>query len=257
MAKLHGKLKVDDFGYTMPVQAPDVGPPPYYYRGAEIIYVEWETDYEVVSQLVPEELVFAHDPPHAWVTFGRYPFCSSLGAYNEVAIYMPVLFEDRQYNYPAFLYVNQETPLIAGREIWAVPKKLAEVIEVKFEREIVMGYLERPAGNRLCTVAMQPEKNMGKEKWVDCPMLFVKLIPHPTLGHKPEICELVECNYQMSPIVGSDGMAEVWTGKGSIMWNSPTAIDPLDKIPVHKVVQSIYGRFNMYLPDGKVVKKYV
>lgn len=263
MAELHGKLKVGDFGYTMPIQDPIIGPPPYLYRGFEAIYMEWETDYESASQLLPEDLVFAYDPPHAFIMFIKYPFSSTLGIYDEFVLYIPVLFENRRYDYADVLYVGTEIPLIAGREIWGIPKKIADVIEIKFVREEVIGYLERPAGNRLCTAVMQPETNLKKEDWVCNPVLFMKLIPHPTLGQKPEVCELVAIpDFEVAPVpmLGLDKMAgkvELWGGKGSLVFNSPTAIDPLNRVPVKKIVRCIYGTFTMYLPDGKVLKKYV
>lgn len=257
MAELRGKLRIEDLGYTMPVHDPDIGPPPYFYRQTEIICVDFETDYDTASYLLPEDLSFAHNPPRASIIFSKYPFCSGLGTYNEFALFTPVLFENKQYIYAVSLFVTQETPLIAGREIWGIPKKCADVIEIKSTREEIVGYLERPAGNRLCTVVMRPDTNLNKEDLINTPEIFMKLIPHPTLGQKPEICELVELKFQMTPIVGTDGMAELWSGKGSVVWDSPTAIDPLYKVPIKNVIRCIYGWVNCYLPDGKIVKRYV
>ena len=58
-----GKLKYQDFGFTMPINDPTVDKPPYHYRNIECMSITYETEYESAALMVPEELEFADDPP--------------------------------------------------------------------------------------------------------------------------------------------------------------------------------------------------
>jgi|SRR6266576_1167623 len=53
--------------------------------------------------------------------------------------------------------VTTEPPMLAGREIWGFPKKLA-AIDFKSERNMIYGTLERPAGIRIASLVMRPER---------------------------------------------------------------------------------------------------
>jgi acetoacetate decarboxylase len=52
-----GRLARQNFGYSMPVDAPLYPKPPIYYRDAEAISVLYETDAEAAAAMVPEGLV--------------------------------------------------------------------------------------------------------------------------------------------------------------------------------------------------------
>ena len=253
-----GKLKFDDFGYTMPVNDPTVDRPPYYYRNIESMCITYETDYEEVAKIVPAELEFADERPIVQVMVSKFGF-STLGPYNEVDICINVKYQGKKYAYISNLFVTQEVPLIAGREIWGYGKKLAPVIELRKEKEEIIGIMERPQGNRLMTAVMRPEKNMEAKVWNDASidLISLKLIPSAEEGKKPDVCQLVGCGYRLFPKVDTDEITELWSGSGSLMWNNPTEMDKLYKAPVKKIIGCTYGWFNIYLPYGYVVHDYL
>ena len=54
----------------------------------------------------------------------------------------------------------------------------------------------------------------------------------------------------------TDGLAEVWSGPGSLAYNTPTDVDPWHRLSVKEIVSCRYGWFNAYLPYGKVLTEY-
>ena len=48
----------------------------------------------------------------------------------------------------------------------------------------------------------------------------------------------------------------MWSGPGSLVYNSPSACDPWHKLAVHEVLSCTYGHFNGYVPYGKVLERY-
>ena len=88
------------------------------------------------------------------------------------------------------------------------------------------------------------------------PILSLKVIPNAEESEEPALAQLVSCDFRVTPVVGTDGMAEVWSGPGSLVYNSPTEADPWYKLAVNEVISCRYGSFNALLPHGKVLKNY-
>ena len=73
----------------------------------------------------------------------------------------------------------------------------------------------------------------------------------------PALAQLVSCEFDVRPIVATDGLTELWSGPGSLVYDSPTHNDPWYKLGVEEVDTCLYGFFNAYLPFGKILKEYV
>lgn len=210
-----GLLKFDDFGYSMPVTDPAYSEPPYYYRSIEAISVSYETDYESVATMLPEPLTFTNDPPVATLMFSNIPF-STFGEYREAILMFSCQYKGKDYLYLPNLFVTQEDPMLGGREIWGYHKKLAE-LEFKHERNQITGSAERPVGNKLFDVTVSPKVNLKFEDWKNTTLLSLKKIPSCD-GNGIDVCQLVGCEYILTPLVGSDGLAELWSGIGSVSY---------------------------------------
>jgi acetoacetate decarboxylase len=252
MAK-YGQLTESQFGFSMPVTSPAVQSPPFYYRNMEMIIVEYRTDEEAALSLLPEGLELI-EPATASVSFGKYPF-TTFGPYNEAILGIACKWQGEAMTYLPNLFVSQEPPLIAGREIWGYAKKLAH-IDVVQEREEFMGIIERPKGNRLATAVMRTVHNVPADGFDFPQIVSLKVIPDAEESEVPALVQLVSCDFRVSPVVGTDGIAEVWSGPGSLVYNSPTDADPWHKLSVEEVISCTYGSFNAHLPYGKIIKTY-
>ena len=252
MAKL-GRLVKKQFGATMPPTASAVEYPPVHLRDMEMIIVGYHTDEEAALDLLPAGLELT-EPATASIIIAQYHF-TTWGPYNEAILAIGCSWQGTPMAYMPFLLVTNEVPLIAGREIWGCGKKLARV-EVNHEHDQQIGIIERPVGNRIATAVMRPLVNVPAAGFGFPPVCCLKVIPSAEEGKPPDVAQLVSLDFRVTPIVGSDGISEMWSGPGSLAYNSPSACDPWHKLAVHEVLSCTYGHFNGYVPYGKVLERY-
>lgn len=251
---MNGKLKYSDFEKIIPVTDAASAEPPIYYRNAEVISVTYRTEYETAAALLPEELTFAGAFPTATLLISNYGF-STLGAYREAILVLNAVFRGKEYCYMPNLFVTNEPPMLAGREIWGFAKKLANIEFIK-EHDQICAVLERPSGNRVLTVTVSPRTNVKAGEWKNRDTASIKKIPSVT-GEGDDVCQLVGCGYTLDPVVGTDGIAELWKCRASVVPGGETLLDPWFKAPVVEILEAYYGYFNNYLPYGYVLHDYL
>ena len=245
MAK-EGRLTKERFGFSMPTDAPLFCKPPIYYKEAESIVFAYETDEEAVSEILPEGLGVP-SPAIATVIFVRYPF-STLGVYDEAILGVGCTWQGAPRFYIAHIVVNSDVPMAAGREVWGYPKKFADISFQK-ERDLILGTMERPKGNRICTGVMRPEVPVEVGQTAAIPGLSLRVIPSPEEGAEPSVMELVE-------VLTDSTTIEAWQGPGFVQYESTSSIDPWHRIEVRKVLSATYRRYDQVLGYGKVIKRY-
>ena len=248
-----GQLTPDKFGSSMPVTAPAVQSPPFWYRDMEMIIMSYETNEDAAAEILPEGLELTDDAS-ASIVISNYHF-STFGPYCEAILGISCTWEGKPMTYLPNLFVTQEAPLIAGREIWGYGKKLVH-IDLYCEHEQYMGIIERPKGNRLATTVMRTVDNVRAEAFDFPTIVSLKVIPNAEEG-APSVAQLVSCEFDVQPKVSADEWTEVWRGPGSLVYNNPTASDPWHVLEVKEVTNCYYGYFNAYLPYGKVLKEYL
>jgi acetoacetate decarboxylase len=247
-------------GFDLPVSGPLYPDPPYYYRGAKIVLGIYEASTDRVSRHLPPGVTPLEDPAVciAWVC--NYPF-TTFGTYNEAILLVRVRFEGEGYSYCPFIYVDAEAPMAAGREIWGWPKKFADlgfdVGAAKGFREQFMYTVERPAGKRILTVNMMPERPAQPEELGGLPMLTLRKIPSSEAGKMPSVCELVRTDVAMTVHRAADGSPDLWAGRASVTMDSPSEMDPLYDLAPTRMIGGFYGTFDWTLPQGRQVKDYV
>ena len=91
---LPGKLRPQNFGFSMPVTMPPFDAPPYYYRGIEMLAFVYETDDEAAAAVLPEGLTLANSPAVAQLLFPNFHF-STLGTYKEVILGLNALWKGK------------------------------------------------------------------------------------------------------------------------------------------------------------------
>ena len=240
-----GLLTLKQMGYSMPVDAPAYQPPPYYYRSVKAIAVAYETDSDAALAAIPAPLELA-EPATAILSFYDYPF-TTFGPYLEAIIALNVEFKGRPYVYIQQIMVDTEPPMLAGREIWGFPKKLA-TIGFKAERDMIYGTLERPTGIRLASAIVRPERKIKK---VAPPMDVASLRVLPAAEgpkHRPVCAEIVETITEVT-------MLNAWEGNGSVAFAEHSTLDPWDRFPVKRIISATHTEYDMYLPAGRVIAK--
>jgi acetoacetate decarboxylase len=242
MAK-HGHLNLGNAGYSMPADAAAYQRPPFYYRNTRSLAVAFETDLEAALEALPAPLALS-DPATAVLSFYEYQW-TTFGPYNEAILSLLVEHKGRPMNYIMHIAVTTEPPMLAGREIWGFPKKLAQ-IEFKNDRDMICGTLERPAGIRLASAIVRPERPADNGHSAARPPVSLRLIPSPEENGRPSCAELIETLADVKVI-------EAWTGVGSIAFAESSRLDPWNRLPVKRVIQASYTLSDMTLGFGKVI----
>jgi acetoacetate decarboxylase len=225
-----GTLTKGQLGFSMPPYAPLFPKPPYFYKNATLMIFRYVTANSVAGML--PDIVELPDPPTAGLVFASYP-SSNLGPYDEVVLFLDVVFKGRPLQFGAFLYVTSDSAMAAGREMGGYPKKIARIEFLPGPDQTAV--MERPAGLRICTGTMRPEQRMIPAMSPQNPAippnplelnyLTLRLIPSPQAGQPPTLLALLETQWKID-------WSEIWTGPGSCQFTGASELDPLHWAPV-------------------------
>jgi acetoacetate decarboxylase len=229
----------------MPPDAPAFQPPPYHYRNAEAVSIRFETDIEAALAVLPEPLELI-EPACANFSFYWYPF-TTFGPYHEAILRLYARHEGQPLTYIVAIYVDTEPPMLAGREVWGFPKKLAK-IGFKRDKGMILGVLERPENVRLATVVMRPEQPIA-DLGSSGPTTGLRIIPSAEPGvARPALAEIVASDTQHT-------IREAWEGPGSVSFPDHSALDPVDRFPVRRIVKAVAMDYDILLPGGRVIAR--
>jgi acetoacetate decarboxylase len=242
---LRGRLTLDRLGYSMPTDAPAFQAPPYHYRNAQAISIKFETDPESALDVLPAPLELI-EPAAANLSFYWYPF-TTFGPYHEAILRLYARHEGKPLTYIAQIFVDTEPPMLAGREVWGYPKKLAK-IGFERDKDMVVGWLERPQGVRLATAIMRPEQPAGALS-SNGPTTGLRIVPsaEPT-DKRPALAELIAADTEHT-------IREAWAGPGSISFPDHSVLDPVDRFPVKRILKAVYMEYDIMLPAGRVIAR--
>ncbi len=247
-ARRTGRLTKEKFGFSMPVDAPAYKKPPAALLDLESITITYETDMDAALDMLPadENLELAH-PTTAKMIFTRMPY-TPWGAYNEVYQVIDCLWQGQPCIFPVRLLVDNEIALTIGRELWGNPKKFG-FIEFSHESNIIQCIGERPRGNRICTGLIQLDTPIEVEP-TTMDVLGLRVIPNPENIDEFSIAELLMNTLTIRP-------KQAWTGSGSLMFNVMSELDPWYKLPVRKLVSTVYSISDMETsPSARIIRKF-
>src|SRR5690349_5621196 len=109
---------------SMPAASPSYPMGPYRFINREFMIVTYETDRDLLRHAVPEPLE-PNPENHVLYEWIKMPDSSGFGDYTESGVVIPCLLDGEPINYTAQMYLDDEPPISAGREIWGFPKKYA------------------------------------------------------------------------------------------------------------------------------------
>ncbi len=240
-----GRLTLERLGYSMPSDAPAFQAPPYYYRNAQAVSIKFETDPEAALEVLPEPLELI-EPACGNLSFYWYPF-TTFGPYHECILRLYARYDGKPLTYVQQIFVDTEPPMLAGREVWGFPKKLAKISFTR-DRDMILGALERPAGVRLATVLMRPEKPLA-HVGSNGPTTGLRIIPSADPSSaRPALAELIAADSEHK-------VREAWEGPASISFPDRSAFDPVDRFPVRRILKAVYMEYDIMLPGGRVLAR--
>jgi acetoacetate decarboxylase len=239
--------------FAMPLNNPAYPRGPYRFYNREFVVISYRTDPEILRAVVPEPLEVVGDTVN--YEFIRMPDSTGFGDYTETGQVIPVRFKDakgevQEGGYVHAMYLDDNSPIAGGREIWGFPKKLATPM-ISHENETLVCTLHY--GSVLCVSATMGYKHRAADlaavkAALSAPNYLLKIIPH--VDGTPRICELVE--YELTDV----NLKGAWTGPAALTLASH-ALAPLAELPVLEIVSGMHIIADLTLPLGKVVHDYL
>jgi acetoacetate decarboxylase len=242
------KSEIKKTAFAMPLNNPAYPPGPYRFINREYFVITYETDLDALKQIVPEPLEVTE--PIVKFEFIRMPDSTGFGDYTESGQVIPVSYKGKKGVYVHAMYLDDEAPIAAGREIWGFPKKLANP-SLQVINETLIGRLDYET----CQVATATMGYKYQELNIDAvlkslmvPNYLLKIIPN--VDGSPRICELVEYNLEGVTVKGA------WSGPAEL-YLIPHALASVADLPVRKVISGVHIMTDLTLPYGKVIFDYL
>lgn len=239
---------VRERAFAMPLTNPAYPPGPYRFVNREFLIITYRSDPEKLRAVVPEPLELAE--PVVRYEFIRMPDSTGFGDYTETGQVIPVTFQGRKGGYCHCMFLNDEPPIAAGRELWGFPKKLANP-SLQTDIDTIVGTLDY-GPVRVATATMGYKYRSldaaAVKTALAAPNFLLKIIPH--VDGSPRICELVEYYLEDITVKGA------WTGPGTIELR-PHALAPVAELPVLEVLSATHIVSDLTLGLGKVVHDYL
>lgn len=240
--------------YAMPLTSPAFPPGPYRFVNREFFIVTYCTDPDALAAVVPAPLEVGE--PIVKYEFIRMPDSTGFGDYTESGQVIPVSFREKggkvqAGGYVHAMYLDDDSPIAGGRELWGFPKKLANP-KIAIEKETLVGTLDF-GSIRIATATMGYKHRALAEADVmpalNAPNFLLKIIPHVD-GTRPRVCELVR--YYMTDIV----FKGAWTGPAALELFHH-ALAPVAQLPVREVIGATHIQTDLTLGMGEVVHDYL
>lgn len=236
---------------SMPPGNPSYPMGPYRFVDREFLIITYESDPDTIREAVPEPLApdGSNRVLYEWI---RMPDSAGFGSYSESGIVIPCLWGDEPVNFTAQMYLDDEPPITAGREIWGFPKRWGKP-RLGVETDTLTGTLDY-ANQRvamgtmgykyqdLAAEAANPAETLAKTQ------VNLKLIPDVT--GRPQIAQLV--GYNMTAI----NLKGHWGGPARLHL-VPHVHAPVADFPVRRVLGGQHILADMTLPYGRVLHDYL
>jgi acetoacetate decarboxylase len=239
--------------FAMPLTNPAYPRGPYRFHDREFIIITYRTDIDALRAVVPEPLEVAGDT--VAYEFIRMPDSTGFGDYTETGQVIPVRLKApngtvQEGSYVHAMYLDDDSPIAGGREIWGFPKKRATP-KIAHESETLVCTLHY--GSVLCVLATMGYKHRALDPapvlaGLARPNFMIKIIPH--VDCTPRICELVRYHAEDVTLKGA------WTGPAAIQLFEHALCD-VAKLPVRGVVSASHFVTDLTLGLGEVVYDYL
>src|SRR5690242_16326064 len=239
---------VREKAFAMPLTSPAYPPGPYRFISREFLIVTYRTDPQALRAVVPEPLEIAE--PLVKYEFIRMPDSTGFGDYTESGQVIPARYAGEDGVYVHSMYLDDDAPIVRGRELWGFPKKLAQP-KICHEGEVITGTLHY--GKTLCAVATMGYKHRAAAKEAALaslrkPNFLLKIIPH--VDGTPRILELVR--YHLEDIT----LKEAWSGPAALGL-FPHALADVARLPVREVISALHFKADLTLGLGNVAFDYL
>jgi len=236
---------------SMPAVSPSYPHGPFRFVNREYFVVVYESDPAAIRAAVPEPLV-PESESLVFFEIIRMPDSSGFGDYTECGAVIPCKYKREDVNFCVEMYLDDESPIAAGREIWGFPKKYGNP-KLAVASDTLTGTLHY-AGQPVAIASMAYKHEVfarSFEKTVAAlakTQVNLKLIPD--VDGKLKIAQLVAYNLEDISVKGS------WTGPARLHLIAHVNA-PLADLPVRRVLGGRHMIADLTLPYGRAMHNYL
>jgi acetoacetate decarboxylase len=234
--------------FAMPLTSPSFPRGPYQFKNREFLIITYRTDPDALRAVVPEPLLVSE--PLVKFEFIRMPDSTGFGDYTEAGQTIPVSFHGVRGNYAHGMYLNDQSAIAGGRELWGFPKKSGSP-SLTVDVDTLVGTLDY-GKVRIATATMgfkhQPVDHAVVMASLAEPNFLLKIIPD--VDGSARICELVRYYTTQVTLKGA------WTAPAALELH-PHALAPIADLPVLKVESALYFIADLTLDLGKTIYDYL
>jgi acetoacetate decarboxylase len=234
----------DDRATVMPVWSPPFGGPPYPMLSAELLMVQFEADRREIERITPAPLEpAAHNRLTAFV--GQCSQLSHSLAYHEVAVLQEVTYEGRLGTTIPYIWTSTDTALVAGRDLYGMPKLLCDDEPLHKSANEIVGRLHR-SGTLMLELSMVIDGPAAIETLpIGANFAMVRHIPSPD----PQVPSLQQLIWvELADFV----CHSAWQGRGSLRVVNPLS-SGLARLQPGAVTGAWFGSFAWTLPEAKIL----
>ena len=234
--------------WAMPLTSPSYPRGPYRFVDREFLIISYRTDPKLLAAVVPEPLIPVGDVVK--FEFIRMPDSTGFGDYTESGQVIPVTYQGKPGSYVHSMFLDDDSPIAGGREIWGFPKKLGSPV-LRTEKDTLVGTLDY-GSIRVATGTMgykhRPADPAKLMQSLALPNWLLKIIPDVDCG--PRVCELVE--YHLEDVL----LKGAWEGPAALELFEH-ALAPVARLPVLEVLGGLHLKSDLTLGLGRVVHDYL
>lgn len=221
---------------------------PYHFKNREFLIITYRTDPDLLAAIIPSPLKLID--PIVKFEFIRMPDSSGFGDYTESGQVVPVSYHGEKGGFTISMFLDDQSPIAAGREIWGFPKKLAKP-KLFVDTDTLVGFLDYGAV-RIATATMGYKHEEISHALVlqalKEPIFLLKNIPG--VDGKPLVNQLTRTYLTNLEVKGA------WKGPGALELH-PHALAPIATLPVLEVISATHFICDLTLPLGEVIEDYL
>jgi acetoacetate decarboxylase len=236
---------------SMPAFSPSYPRGPYRFLRREYLIITYETDAEALRRALPEPLE-PHPENLVYYEWMKMPDSSGFGDYEESGSGAIATYNGEACNFSIQMYLDDEPPITAGREIWGFPKKWG-VPRLKVTKDTLTGTLhydeERVAMGTMTYKHKSLENELDTVK-AGLGRLNVNLKLLPDVTGAPKVAQLV--GYRLEDIT----VHGAWDGEARLDL-IPHVNCRVADLPVKRIVGGRHMIVDFTLPYGQVLHDYL
>ncbi|MFX1344599.1 MAG: acetoacetate decarboxylase family protein [Promethearchaeota archaeon] len=237
--------------YSMPRQCGLYPPPPIEYKKARALALVFQCVPNKKKFYLPKELKSIEGSLDTLLIL-EYPD-TSIGPYNEALLILSCTYQNKPGVFIYSIYVDDDVALAAGREIWGIPKKIAEISLSKIKKNKINGTVSRKGKKIFDASAEILDSEPGlnpRDMFESLPFYNLKIIPDVADNTKPALRQLTETSITIEKVYTQNGALVNYLKSQKSQYD--ISYEVLEGAV--KDLGGFYAEYDFILPNGKILE---